>query len=310
MKNKLIIALVCAITITLFSGSVVTYAEGKGDGSPVTGEEGGESGSGNNGGGNIVVPPANNIQSKKVIISSVTTDTENIEPGKPFTITYRVENISDGKIDGLSLKLTNLEGKSTLEGFTPVGTTNEIYVGSIGYNDIRDVSITLISNPNTKTGNYNFQTSVMFSQGGGAQEEITKISGVMLKTTPDLELSSVESMGTNVMGTLINDGSAKIKKVNVKVKVGDKEYEQKINSVDSESEEFFEVFVEPSEVEQDAIIEVTYEDISGGKYKTEGTCKIYPMIIEEEPADKKGKVDKKSKAGLVGLIMSFFKIGA
>lgn len=308
MKNKLIIALVCTMAISIGSGSLVTYAlDGKGDiGSITGGLDGGANAGDNNGNGNTTVPPTatSNIQSKKVIITSVTTGTENIEPGKPFTITYRIENISEGKIDGLSLKLTNLEGKSTLEGFTPVGTTNEIYVGSIGYNDIRDVSITLISNPNTKTGNYNFQTSVMFSQWGGEQEEITKISGIMLKTTPELELSALESMGSNIMGTLINDGSAKVKKINVKVKIGNKEYEQKINSVDSESEEFFEISVEPSEVEQDAIIEVTYEDITGAKYKTEGTCKVLPMVVEEV------EEGKKPKAGIFGFIKNFFRFGA
>lgn len=293
MKKKIIIALLLTSLVSVSSFEVTTYAS-ESTSKSTSSENNNESTTSNSGStttnNNVTVSSTSNIQSKKIIISSVSTNNTNIEPGKPFTLTYRIENISGGKIDGLSLKIVNVEGKSTLEGFMPVGTTNEIYVGSIGYNDIRDVSITLCSDPNTKPGIYNFVTSAMFSQWGGEQEEITKISGIMIKSTPEIELSAIESMGTNVMGTLINDGTSKVKKVSVKVKVGSDEYEQKIGSIDSESEEYFEVMINPVEVETEANIEVTYEDVSGQSYSATGTCMVYPVVMEEnkEPVKKGG----------------------
>lgn len=302
MKKKLIMALVLTNVITFSSVGITTFASELIDKSTSTNNENTNSGSENESSGSTTVPLINNIQSKKVMISNVSVDNTNIEPGKPFTLTFRVENISEGKIDGLSLKIVTVEGKSTLEGFMPVGTTNEIYVGSIGYNDIRDVSITLCSDPSIKPGIHNFVTSVMYSQWGGAQEEISKISGIMIKSTPEIELSAVESMGYSVMGTLVNDGTSKVKKVSVKVKIGSEEFEQKIGSIDSESEEYFEVVINPMETEVEANVEVTYEDISGQKYTTTGTCMVYPIMMEENQKPVK-------KSGFFGFVKSFFSFG-
>jgi len=307
MRRKIIAALMVTALVNFNLQEINSYASeviDKGTTSDNSGSNGssGNDDSSESGTGTVTPPIVNNIQSKKVMISSVSTNTTNIEPGKPFTLTYRVENISAGKIDALSLKIVNVEGKSTLEGFMPVGTTNEIYVGSIGYNDIRDVSITLCSDPNTKPGIYNFVTSVMFSQWGGAQEEISKISGIMVKSTPEIELSAVESMGYNLMGTLVNDGTSKVKKVNVKVKVGSEEFEQKVGSIDSDSEEYFEVMINPVETETEASIEVTYEDLSGQKYSTTGTCMVYPVVMDEKEAPVK-------KSGFFGLVKRFIGFG-
>ena len=80
----------------------------------------------NSSGGEQLNTQISNIQSKDLIISSVSIDEEIIEPGIPFTLTFKVENISGSSLYGVSLKIVNVEGKGTLDGFMPVGTTNEI----------------------------------------------------------------------------------------------------------------------------------------------------------------------------------------
>ena len=308
MKKKFIIGLICTLAFTLSSNAITVFASDSGQATSkhvstenVTNQSKGDNNNSDSGGTSPIA--VSNIQPKKVMISKVTPDRDVIEPGKPFTLTYRIENISNGRIDGLSLKLVNVEGKNALEGFIPVGTTNEIYVGSIAYNDVKEVSITLCSDPNTKPGTYNFLNSVTYNQGGEPQEEITKVSGIMIKSTPELELASIESMGTNIMGTLINDGISKIKKVNVKVKIGNEEYEQKIGSIDSESEEYFEIPITPVESETKANITVTYEDVSGAKYSTEGSYMVQPVVTEEEPPK------KSSSIGFFAFIANLFKFG-
>ncbi|MGL5243946.1 MAG: hypothetical protein ACRC7R_02040, partial [Sarcina sp.] len=269
----------------------------------------GEGNNGNNDNGgennNQLSPPTSNIQSKKIMISRVTTEPKIVEPGKPFTLTYRIENISKSKIDKLSLKLVNVEGKGTLDGFMPVDTTNEIYVGTIGYMDVRDVSITLCSDPNMKSGVYNFVTSVMFKQGDEKEEEITKISGIMVKAKPELELKDVSSMGDTIIGNVVNSGGEKLKKVNVKATIGTAVYEKYIGNIDKESEESFEFIIAPVESETEAKIEVSYEDNTGETYDTEGVCNVMPTVMEEENV-KPGKRSSKASTSSVGL-MAFIK---
>jgi len=125
----------------------------------------------------------------------------------------------------------------------------------------------------------------------------------MLKSIPELQLASVESLGSNIMGTLVNDGASKIKKINVKVKIGTEEYEQNISSVDSESEEYFDIPIAPVETETKANITVNYEDISGAKYSADGSCMVLPMVTEEEPPK------KSSSIGFFGFLRNLFKFG-
>lgn len=254
----------------------------------------------NSNGGEQLNTQISNIQSKDLIISSVSIDEEVIEPGIPFTLTFKVENISGSSLDGVSLKIVNVEGKGTLDGFMPVGTTNEIYVGSIARNDIKYISVTLASDPNIKAGVHNFVTSLMFNEKGKEQEEITKVIGVMIQNTPSLSISGVTPTESTISAALRNDSKTKIKNVSAKVTIGTEVMEQNIGTIDVEGEEYMDVAITPSEEERNASIEITYEDATGKKYNSTSSCIIPAMMPMEET------VPKKNKLGLISLIKSLF----
>lgn len=306
MNKKFIRTLiVTAITFNLCASSLAFAAEdnlleGK-DVKVNSSEQKNENNNGN------IIPNNNlegNIQSKKVIISEVDVKPEIIEPGKEFTINYKIENISGSTINGLSLKLVGLEGKGTLSGFTPLGTTNEIYAGSIAVNDVKYVSIKLISDSNLKPGAYNFVTSVMFNEYGKEQEEITKISGVVLRNLPELQIGNIEiSPDGNLIASLINDGNGKLKRVNVTATVKDKKYNKYIGSIDNESEESYEQFLEPVSEDTTGNLEVTFEDEGGNKSKISKDFEVKAQIIEEN------KTKAKPTGGIIGFFKRLFNLG-
>lgn len=303
MKRKnlsLVLALVTVFTTISVPQKTLAFTDKVSN--ALTEMENGNNNGENNGsnGGEQVIPQTSNIQSKDLIISSVSMDEEIVEPGMPFTLTFKVENISGNNLYGISLKIVNVEGKGTLDGFMPVGTTNEIYVGSIARNDIKYISVKLVSDPNIKAGVHNFVTSLMFNEKGKEQEEITKVVGVMVQNTPSLSISGVTATEGTISAALRNDSKIKIKNVNAKITIGTEIMEQNIGSIDVEGEEYMDIGINPSEEERSASIEVTYEDATGKQYTSTSSCTVPPMMHVEET------VPKKNKLGLISFIKSLF----
>lgn len=268
-KKKICAVMALAMTITLSTKGITAMASI-------------DEGAGQESGGGMSSQQGSNIQDKKVRISSVTVDKDTVEPGKPFTLTFRVENISGGRIDGLSLKVVNVEGKGTLEPFIPVGTTNEIYVGNIAYNDAKDVSITLSSAPTLKEGVYNFVTSVMYSQWGNPEEEITKLVGVVAQNPPVLSVSDVNCDGGVVGGSLYNGGTARINNIKAKVTLNGEIFEQVIGNLEVEDENYIDISLPKVEKDTQAEVEVVYEDGTGKEYSIKSTVNVSSAPVESQ----------------------------
>ncbi|MGL5295787.1 MAG: hypothetical protein ACRDAO_02395 [Culicoidibacterales bacterium] len=226
------------------------------------------------------ITQTSNIQSKKIMISKVDV-VPSVEPGQPFAVTFRIENISDGAIHGLSLKMVNVEGKATLDPFMPVGTTNEIYVGRIGYQDVREVTVTLQSSPTIQDGVYNFITSVMFTPTGGSEEEITKTIGVMVQNTANVSLSQIQAMDQTLSASIMNEGTTKLRNVKATVVVDSQTIEQSIGTIDVESEGYISIPLPYIQSDTTAKVTVSYQDATGQTRTLDGSTMIVASNITE-----------------------------
>ena len=206
-----------------------------------------------------------NIQPKKLIIQSVTPSPEKIEPGQPFSLTFEIANISGSRMEGVSLKLANVEGKTTLEGFSPVGTTNEIYLGTIYSGRSSEVTINMIADPKLTTGVHNFNVSVTYNEPSKKQEEILKTMGIMIQGKPSVDFSDLQvfadpMMGTTVTGGIINDSNFKIKKTEVVVVAEGTEYNAYLGSIDSGGDSYFDVMLPSMAEETKGVVNLTFFD--------------------------------------------------
>ena len=252
-----------------------------------------------------------NIQPKKILIESVKIDKEKIEPGDEFILTYTLVNNTNTKLYNTSLKIASIEGKGTLEGFVPMGTTNEIYVGTINGGAKKEVSIRLYSDKSLKAGAYNFVTSVTYNEDSKEQEEITKLSGIVLKSKAQLELSEIDAFengaGYTLSGNLVNSGDAKLKNVDVRVNLNGNVYSYQTSAIKTEEEQMFEIELPNVSEDTVASISVNYEDDSKNAYVAESNYTIKALDIETSTM-----VEEYSKesTGFWGFIKNLFGFGA
>ena len=261
---------------------------------------------------NNIDTQVNNIQPKKILIESVKIDKDKIEPGDEFILTYTLVNNTNAKLHNTSLKIVSIEGKGTLEGFVPIGTTNEIYLGTINAGSKREVSIRLYSDKSLKAGAYNFITSVTYNEDSKEQEEITKLSGIVLKSKAQLELSDVDVYengdGYKLTGSLTNAGDTKIKNVDVRVNLNGNVYSYQASNIKTEEEEMFEIDL-PNVLEDTvASISVNYEDDSKNTYVAESNCTVKALATES--VSDAIENDTQESRGFWGFIKNLFGFGA
>lgn len=252
-----------------------------------------------------------NIQPKKILIESVKIDKEKIEPGDEFILTYTLVNNTNTKLYNTSLKIASIEGKGTLEGFVPMGTTNEIYVGTINAGAKKEVSIRLYSDKSLKAGAYNFVTSVTYNEDSKEQEEISKLSGIVLKSKAQLELSEIDAFengdGYTLSGNLVNSGDVKVKNVDVRVNLNGNVYSYQASTIKTEEEEMFEINLPSVSEDTVASISVNYEDDSKNTYVAESSYTVKGVDLETSAM---AEEYSKESTGFWGFIKNIFGFGA
>lgn len=63
-----------------------------------------------------------------LIIQKVWTEPSRVVPGTKFALNFELFNNSEKSLYDITIKLLSIEGRQTLSGFSPIGTTNEIYL--------------------------------------------------------------------------------------------------------------------------------------------------------------------------------------
>lgn len=247
----------------------------------------------------------NNIQSKKILITNVTSTPDTISPGEAFELKFKLENNSSNKLENVSLKLVGIEGKNLLTGFSPIGTTNEIYGGTIAKKGDKELSIKLISDPSIKVGIYNFVVSVTFNAPNRSQEEITKVVGIAAKNTPNLIISSFNKKEDKISSIFINAGKGPLNNVLAVFRVSDKTYSKYYGTLDSEVEESFEETIEPVLQDTKGILEISYIDEMGIEGKVTKEIDIKAPKAEETSASSK----KENKNSFWSIIKRLFGFG-
>lgn len=280
MKRKSLI-LTLIIGLTLSFNTVIAFAE-----SPdILNNESATVGNNYN-----TVPNTGGIQSKKLIISEVSTDPKYIEPGKEFVLKLKIENKNTSKLENISLKILGIEGKNILEGFSPVGTTNEIYYGNLNKNSSAEISIKLISSPSIKSGIYNFNVNASFNEVDKSPVEITKICGIIVKNPANMVLTEFKvSDNGKINGNFINAGKGSLNSVMVNISAGDVNISKYIGAMEPEVEENFDENLGHFDKDTTGNVVITFKDDMGmdGKIEKSFTIKAATATTAKPSPEKK-----------------------
>lgn len=129
---------------------------------------------------------------RKNNLNKVTSSPEIIEPGSKFKINFSITNNKETNLKDVVITLVGSEDKKVLTGFSPVGSTNEIYVGHIDGETSKDATIEMACDPNLKAGNYNILVKIGYKLYGEYVEE-TRIIGLILGNKPNLLITSLDA---------------------------------------------------------------------------------------------------------------------
>ncbi len=145
-----------------------------------------------------------------LLITNVTITPPAVIPGKNFSIEFNLKNNSSRIIDSIVLKVQNLEGKSTLSEFSPVGI-NEAYLDSLGVNADGVIKIHMVADSQIKTGVYNLVINMSYNEKGLDTVEESRLIGIVVNRPVNLLITNLEvSNDKEIKAEIVNASSARI----------------------------------------------------------------------------------------------------
>lgn len=244
----------------------------------------------------------------KLIINKVSTSADVIQPGEKFTLNFSLKNNFDDSVENVVIKIAGIEGKNALGGFSPVGTTNEIYCNNLGSGDSEQASIDLISDPSLKPGTYNLVVDLKYNEKGGSTYDDNRIVGVAIANKANVMITSLSTndgtqAGSNkkVSVNFVNAGVTSLKEVVLTVTANKNTYIKYFGTVDADDENSFEQNL-PIDGNVTGNVEISYKD------DMNNTGKVTKDFSIKATSNNKGQKDKKAaNKGFFGSIAAFFK---
>lgn len=246
-------------------------------------------------------------ESGRITLNKVTSSPETVEPGSKFKINFTITNNKEANIKDVVITLAGLEGKNVLTGFSPVGTTNEIYVGHIDGETSEDASIEMACDPNLKAGNYNILVKIGYKLNGEYIEE-NRVIGLILGNKPSLLITSLDATnkdgeGKKVSLNFVNSGKSSLKDVVLNVKTNNKTFTKYFGTMEPEDENDFKQSLALSG-DIKGTVEISFKDELNKSSKISQEFSIKGKVNDTNTASK-----PKKSSGIIGFFKSLLGIG-
>ncbi|EJE7234397.1 TPA: hypothetical protein PTV43_001719 [Clostridium botulinum] len=246
-------------------------------------------------------------ESGRITLNKVTSSPEIIEPGSKFKINFSITNNKEANLKDVVITLVGSEDKKVLTGFSPVGSTNEIYVGHIDGETSKDATIEMACDPNLKAGNYNILVKIGYKLYGEYVEE-TRIIGLILGNKPNLLITSLDASNKDGEGkklslNFVNSGKSTLKDVMVNVKAKDKTFTKYFGTMESEDENEFKQDLNLSG-DIKGIVEISFKDELNKPSKVSQEFSIKGRVNDTNTTKK-----EKNSSGILGFFKGLLGIG-
>lgn len=246
-------------------------------------------------------------ESGRITLNKVSSSPEIIEPGSKFKINFSITNNKDANIKDVVITLVGSEDKKVLTGFSPVGSTNEIYVGHIDGETSKEATIEMVSDPNLKAGNYNILIKIGYKLYGEYIEE-TRIIGLILENKPNLLITSLDASNKDKEGkklslNFVNSGKSTLKDVIVNVKAKNKTFTKYFGTMESEDENEFKQNLNISG-DVKGTVEISFKDELNKPSKVS-----QEFAIKGKANDTNTNKKEKKSSGVLSFFKSLFGIG-
>lgn len=267
----------------------------------------------------LLTVPSINAQAiqTKLMVEQITTEPSEVQPGEEFKLNFHLKNNGSRTLEKVFITLVNVEGKETLDGFSPIGSTNEIYVGTIAKGKTITKSFSLMTSPNMEIGTYNLVFKLNFKEKNYRQTyEETKTMGLLLQNKAKLLITNLNlpnnegnpNESYNEMGSassssveFVNAGKSLLSNVMVTLNTNGEESNKFYGDLDVGEQDFIDLDI-PTDIDVDGKVQVSYTDSMNREGKVTKEFKI--TAPDETEIDRSKETEKK---GFFAKIGSFFK---
>ncbi|MCW3490397.1 COG1361 S-layer family protein [Dethiobacter alkaliphilus] len=174
----------------------------------------------------IAVPVGASVERPLVLVEEIVTEPSPVAPGEPFKMSFELKNHGNLSARGVNMTLLSVEGKETLDNFSPV-STNTVYFDRINSGREAEGTFNLIASGKLEPGLYNLVFNLEYWDHRGQHFENRQIAAVVMETENALTLlnvslpSEVEAgQAVELEGELVNQGSYDAENVLVRVREG------------------------------------------------------------------------------------------
>ncbi|SHH71254.1 hypothetical protein [Clostridium grantii] len=242
----------------------------------------------------------------KLLVEKISTIPTELHPGEKFSLEFALKNNGDRDLENVFITLKNIEGKETLEGFSPVESTNELFIGTIKKGESLTKSINLITSPNLTVGTYNLVVTVSFKEKDrSAVYDENKTIGLLIENKANLIISNLNlpnndsSDDSNV--EFVNSGKSLLSNVMIKLSTNGEESTQFYGDLDVGEQDTMDLEI-PLNVDVNGIVEISFTDEMNREGKV---SKAFKIDLPDESIEENSKTEEKK--GFFSKIGSFFK---
>ena len=153
---------------------------------------------------NLFVEEKEKSDEPKLIVKSVITDPKIISPGQNFKVSINILNNGGGIAKNSTIQYSGVGTSNDLYPFTPLDTSNTIYIGDIKPDEEKLVKVNFSTSSDAKDGVYNIILNLSY-EDGEKYSESQKIGVVVKKYEPQKNLNIILS-SYRVTPDVVNPG--------------------------------------------------------------------------------------------------------
>lgn len=253
-----------------------------------------------------ISPPS--IENRPLLtINSFRTDPIEISGGNTFELKIFVKNIGGKIAKNIKFEIKRIEGKDTLQFFSPTKSGNVVYLDKIENGETKDISMNFLVNDNIPQGNYNFILNFTYEDENRINYDGSEIIGIFVmekKEKADINIVSYKLSEERIFpgndfvlnikidnSGILNAKNIRIYPVNIEGETGLKYFSLKregvlsLNSLKSNEEYSYDFYFY---VDKDTpgklyslVFKIEYDDIKNISYTK--TKSIGVLIVTDEP---------------------------
>ena len=247
-----------------------------------------------------------------VAIQEVSTEPAQVPPGEQIDMTIEIQNMAGIFVNDLQVNLGLTPNAETGQAipFSPVGSSNEKVIETLRANEMREISFSLVADPDAQPGVYKIPISMMYKDENAASYQREGVITVVVGETPEMLITRPDSNSfivdeqAELSIEFTNRGLTDMKLVTVTLNASDAvELESAqtvyVGNIDSDDYESADFQIIPKESGKEITIPMHIEFLDANNKRYTKDAMITIPVYSQEDALSKGLIQRQNYLGYI-----------